>query len=158
MANYVIYTDGSVYPSSPGWGGWAAVLLSEETGKRNILEGSIDYLVANPEVEMLAALYALQNIPASEVVLYSDSLNLIDFFTENRYALWERRGWKRKKGTDIQYRDIWEELVEESERHENIEWKWIKSHDGNGNNDLCDQKAYLQALKSFERNVLWRKT
>jgi len=52
---------------------------------------------------------------------------------------WKSRNWKRKGGK-LANVDLWKQLSEETEKH-SINWRWVKAHTGNTNNERVDRKA-----------------
>jgi len=49
-------------------------------------------------------------------------------------------------------RDLWERLLDLSNRHE-IEWGWIKGHDGYPENERCDKLARLEIKRCKKRDA-----
>jgi ribonuclease HI len=55
-------------------------------------------------------------------------------------AGWQRKGWVNSKKEPVLNRDLWEMLLEQSQRH-TINWNWVRGHDGHAENERCDQLA-----------------
>ena len=55
---------------------------------------------------------------------------------------WKRRGWKTAARKPVKNQDLWQALDEAIARHD-IEWKWVKGHDGNPGNEEADALANL---------------
>ena len=59
---------------------------------------------------------------------------------------WIRRGWKTAGGDPVKNRDLWERLHAATQRH-TIEWRWVKGHSGDPDNERVD----LLAREAAER-------
>src|ERR1035437_5125464 len=135
-----VFTDGSVI-GNPGRGGWAAVLMSG--GGNWEMTGSNPWTTIS-EMELVAAVEALRTIPTgSHVQLCSDSELLIHgmlFHVER----WHSHGWRNSRGTPLQHRGLWRELLGMNERM-NIHWQWIRGHSRHPFQTRADALAYKAA-------------
>lgn len=142
-----IWTDGACKPN-PGSGGWAVVVLDRM--KETILSGGEDS-TTNNRMEYLAVLKAFEHIGDTDrkIVVYSDSKLLVDTFSNWVYK-WERFGWKRKKKSNHDIKNL--DLVKAVHLHnrKNIEYVWIRGHSGNKYNNACDRLANEEAQRVFE--------
>jgi ribonuclease HI len=130
-----IWTDGSCL-GNPGPGGWGALLTFGEH-ERELSGGEAD--TTNNRMELMAAIGALESLKRPcEVELWSDSKYVIDGITSWIHG-WRKRGWKKVKN-----RDLWERLDEARAPH-GIEWRWVKGHSGDENNERVDRLAVAQA-------------
>ena len=121
---YVIYTDGAC-SGNPGPGGWAALILPGEGGRKSY-SGREDR-TTNQRMEVTAAIKGIEQTPeGSSVLIRSDSQYLIKTMTD---------GWKRQANTDL-----WEKLdrVVASRR---VNWEWVKGHDGDPLQEEADRLA-----------------
>lgn len=150
-----IYADGAC-SGNPGPGGWGAVLLRLDE-KREIITkelsgGELDS--TNIRMEMTAALEALRALKTTcRVKLYTDSEFVAKGMTE-WLAGWKQNGWRRGsrgKYRRLENRDLWELLDEIAQQHD-IEWHWVRGHDGNIYNERADKLA-VQAVKQIRRKV-----
>ena len=57
---------------------------------------------------------------------------------------WVRRGWKTAGGDPVKNRDLWEQLHAAAARHR-IDWRWVKGHNGDPDNERVDELARLAA-------------
>jgi len=132
-----VYTDGGADPN-PGPAGWGAVIL-DQTGQRvQELSGGEDHSTNN-RMELTAAIRALEAVAAGTPVrLYTDSVYLKKGVTEWLPG-WIARGWRRRTGT-LQNEDLWRRLADLEEMHD-VEWRWVKGHAGNPNNERADELA-----------------
>lgn len=134
---YRIFTDGSAI-GNPGPGGWGAVLMQ---GSRRWEMSDSRPWVTISEMELLAALQALRSMPSqARIELYSDSEYLI-YGMRAFVFRWERYGWRNRRGSALQYRELWEELIGLDARLL-IRWMWIKGHNGHRDQCRADALAY----------------
>lgn len=92
-------------------------------------------------MELLAAIKGLEALTRScDVKLYSDSAYLINAFTQGWIANWQKNGWVNSKKDPVSNKDLWEDLVNLSTKH-NIEWIKVKGHSDNKLNNRCDELA-----------------
>ena len=145
MSNYIIYTDGSCL-GNPGAGGYAAIIVDCETGEISELSGG-DKHTTNNRMEMLAAINALNKIPAgSSVELFTDSQYLKNAFTKNWIINWKRNGWITSAKKPVLNKDLWLKLDNLMSIHE-IKFQWVKGHAGDHFNERCDELARSEATK-----------
>jgi len=132
----VIHTDGACR-GNPGPGGWGALL---EWGKhRRELKGG-EAETTNNRMELKAAIEALSSLKRPcRVELYTDSEYVRKGITEWMTA-WKARGWKTAGKKAVKNRDLWETLDAQCKRHE-VNWHWVKGHDGNPGNERADELA-----------------
>lgn len=96
----------------------------------------------NNRMELRAAIEALNELngPRS-VILHTDSKYVMDGINE-WMPNWKKRGWKTAAKKPVKNKDLWQLLDTATERHE-IEWRWVKGHDGNPGNEMADELANL---------------
>jgi len=140
-----IYTDGDCL-GNPGPGGWAALLRYR--GRERELAGG-EALTTNNRMELMAAIMALETLSEPcTVVLYTDSQYVRQGITEWLPG-WIRRNWRTAGGADVKNRDLWERLQAACARHR-IDWRWVKGHSGDPDNERVDLLARAQA-EAFRR-------
>ncbi|HJW42479.1 MAG TPA: ribonuclease HI [Rhizomicrobium sp.] len=131
-----IFTDGAC-SGNPGPGGWGAILRSNGVEKE--LSGG-DHATTNNRMEMMAAIQGLAALKVSSVVtLYSDSRYLIDGATQ-WLAKWKKNGWKTSDKKPVKNDDLWRLLEVEMARHD-MQWRWVRGHDGHPENERVDALA-----------------
>lgn len=137
-----VHTDGGCFPN-PGPGGWGCVLTAIKDGKvlkRVELSGG-DKQTTNNRMEMMAAISALEVFTTPAViVIFTDSQYLCSGITK-WLAGWRRHGWKTKDRKDVKNRDLWERLDAACAHHRQVNWKWVKGHAGNTENERADVLA-----------------
>lgn len=137
-----LHTDGACL-GNPGPGGWAA-LLRYGARERELVGGEVHS--TNNRMELMAAIAALEALNEDcAVLLYTDSQYLRQGITE-WMPNWIQRGWKTTAGGPVKNRDLWERLHTATRRHQ-IDWRWVKGHFGDPDNERVDQLARDQALR-----------
>lgn len=125
-----IYCDGCAIPN-PGAGGIGVVLVFGEHTKE--LSEPIGR-ATNQAAEIKAATAALWALTRRcDVTVYSDSKYLIETMNGN---------YSRKANLDL-----WHDLDMAAKTHE-VEWRWVKGHDGNPNNERADKLALIGAQRN----------
>ena len=142
MKQISIHTDGSCL-GNPGPGGWAALL--RYNGREKELSGG-DVQTTNNRMELMAAIMALESLKEPCVVtLHIDSQYVRQGITE-WMPNWVRRNWKTAGGDAVKNRDLWERLYLATQPHK-IDWRWVKGHNGDPDNERVDVLAREQATK-----------
>lgn len=134
MKEVSIYTDGAC-SGNPGKGGFG-VILNYMGKKKEISKGY--KCTTNNRMEIMAALAGLNALKEPcKVILYSDSKYLVDSVNKGWIASWQKNGWKNSKKEKVKNRELFEELIELMNVHE-VEYRWVKGHDGHSENERCD--------------------
>ncbi len=134
--NVDIFTDGAC-SGNPGPGGWGALLRYGKVEKE--LSGG-EPLTTNNRMEMMAAIAALEALKRpSKVKLHTDSQYLKNGITE-WLPNWKRRGWKTADKKPVKNADLWQRL-EAAEKPHQVEWLWVRGHDGHVENERVDLLA-----------------
>ena len=146
----IIYTDGACSPN-PGIGGWGAVLISIEHNLRTEISGS-EVESTNNRMEITAAIKALEALKKNCIVeLYTDSSYVKNAFEKNWIKNWLNNGWKGKGRKAIANKDLWRQLLKQTQKHE-VSWHWVKGHSGDVENDRCDELA-VNARKELAKST-----
>ncbi len=144
MAKITIYTDGAA-KGNPGPGGYGVVLISGKYRK----ELSKGYrLTTNNRMELLAVIVGLEALkqPGSIVTVYSDSKYVVDAVEKKWVFNWLQKGFKDKKN-----KDLWLRFLDVYKKHI-VNFIWVKGHNGNPENERCDQLA-VQAAESNNLDI-----
>ncbi len=140
-----VHTDGACL-GNPGPGGWGALLRWR--GIERELAGG-DPATTNNRMELMAAIAALETLrEPCDVVLHTDSQYVRQGITE-WMANWVRRGWKTSGGDPVKNRDLWERLHAAASRHR-VDWRWVKGHSGDPDNERVDLLARAAAVRFKE--------
>ena len=136
MKQLEIFTDGAC-KGNPGPGGWGAVIRYGKHEKE-ISGGDPD--TTNNRMELSATIQALKIlIEPCEVKLHTDSRYVIDGITKWIHG-WQRNGWKNGSKQPVSNIDLWHDLIEATARHQ-VEWIWVKGHNGHPENERADRLA-----------------
>jgi len=137
-----IFADGAC-SGNPGVGGFGAILRSGE--KCRELSGC-EKLTTNNRMEMMGVITALEALKRPcNVRITTDSNYIVKGMTE-WIGGWKKNNWKNSQRKDVLNRDLWERLLHAAEDHE-IEWEWIKGHNGHDENERCDLLAREAIIK-----------
>ncbi len=143
MKSVTVYTDGAC-SGNPGPGGWAAVLMYGGH-KRELSGGAAS--TTNNRMEMTAIISALSALKEPcTVELYSDSRYVLDALEKGWAVRWRRNGWKRNKSDAALNPDLWETLLNLTERHD-VRCHWVRGHADNPYNNRCDALAVAESRK-----------
>lgn len=135
----LVYTDGSCL-GNPGPGGWAVL------GPDFKLSGGQDN-TTNNIMEMTAVVKALEECIKREigsVTIFTDS-NYVKNGITSWIKKWKLNGWKTSSGTAVKNKDLWVKIDQLSQEISNVEWKWVRAHNGQPQNELVDTMARQEA-------------
>ena len=137
MKTVTLYTDGAC-SGNPGPGGWGAIL--EYMGHEKELSGG-EESTTNNRMELTAVIRGLSALKEPCIVeLYSDSKYVIDGLEKGWAESWKRKGWVKSDKKPALNPDLWEQLLELTEKHQ-MRYHWVKGHADNPMNNRCDQLA-----------------
>lgn len=137
-----IHTDGACL-GNPGPGGYGVVLRYGDHRKE--LSGGYRR-TTNNRMELLAVIKALEALTQPcQVILHSDSRYVVDAMERGWAKQWQANGWRRNRQEKALNPDLWETLLQLCDRHE-VEFRWVRGHSGNAENERCDRLA-AQAAK-----------
>ena len=136
-----IYTDGACI-GNPGRGGYGAVLKFGEH-RREISGGY--RLTTNNRMELMGPIESLASLNQRRcVTLYSDSKYVVDAISKGWAKRWQANAWKRNKKDRAINPDLWARLLMLCKEHD-VEFRWVRGHSGNFENERCDQLAVQAA-------------
>ncbi|WP_092484686.1 ribonuclease HI [Desulfoscipio geothermicus] len=146
MKEVEIYTDGAC-SGNPGPGGYGTILKYGPHEKE--LSGAYDN-TTNNRMELMAVIKGLESLKEPcQVTLYSDSKYIVDAMTKGWVTRWRSRGWMRNDKERAKNVDLWERVLQLSDRHR-VRWVWVKGHADNEFNNRCDRLA-VEAIKHKPR-------
>ena len=137
MKTVTLYTDGAC-SGNPGPGGWGAILAY--MGHQRELSGG-EAKTTNNRMELTAVIEGLKALKEPCIVeLYSDSKYVIDALQKGWAVGWRKRGWVKSDKKPALNPDLWEVLLNLTEKHE-LRYHWVKGHADNPMNNRCDEMA-----------------
>lgn len=146
MKTVYIFTDGAC-SGNPGPGGWGAILRYGQVEKR--LSGG-EKMTTNNRMELTAVIRALGALKEKcHVVLTTDSKYVCDGINKGWAASWKKNGWRKSDKKPALNPELWDELLTLTEKHE-IEFIWVKGHNGHHENEICDKMAVSEWQKFAE--------
>lgn len=137
MTEFVeIYADGAC-KGNPGPGGWGAWL--QYNGNEKSIYGGEDN-TTNNRMELTAVIRALETLKRkSKVKLYTDSSYVQKGMTE-WIGGWKAKNWRTADKKPVKNDDLWKTLDVLAQAHQ-IEWIWVRGHNGNDGNERADALA-----------------
>ncbi len=131
-----IYTDGAC-KGNPGPGGWG-VWLKWGDHERELFGGEPE--TTNNRMELTAVIEALASLKRGcKVRLHTDSQYVHNGISTWIHE-WKRRGWRTADRKRVKNIDLWKKLDELVQKHD-VEWIWVRGHDGNPGNERADELA-----------------
>ena len=133
-----VFTDGGCI-GNPGKGAWAYLL---DDGVLRTEDTAGEPLTTNNKMELQAVIEALSAISAKAewrgrpVRVHTDSQYVRNGIT-SWIKTWSANGWKTAAKEAVKNQELWKEL-QKWDSLVKPEWKWVKGHAGNPNNDRCD--------------------
>ena len=132
-----IHTDGSCL-GKPGPGGWGAIIIYPDGDVKELSGSNQD--TTNNRMELKAVIEALNFLQSGSMIeLFSDSLYVINTIT---------KGWKKKANIEL-----WNELDNVIQKHNNISWNWVKGHSGDFYNEKVNDIAQGKAEMVKKNNL-----
>lgn len=134
-----VYTDGGCI-GNPGKGAWAFLV---DDGELRVEDTNGDPLTTNNKMELQAVIEALTAISrrpewkGRPIRIHTDSQYVRNGITA-WIKTWSANGWKTASKEPVKNQDLWMQL-QKWDAALKPEWKWVKGHAGNANNERCDQ-------------------
>ena len=135
-----IFTDGAC-KGNPGIGGWGVLLIYGEH-KKELCGGAAN--TTNNQMELTAVIKGLEALKkgfSGSVIIHTDSQYVQKGMTEWIFN-WKKNGWKTSAKKPVVNQELWQQLDALSQQF-NIQWQWVKGHNGNENNEIADKLANL---------------
>jgi ribonuclease HI len=133
-----IFTDGAC-SGNPGPGGYGAIIKYDNKIKE--ISG-FHPNTTNNRMELQAAIEALQLIKKPAKIRITTDSNYIVKGMSEWISIWIKNNWLNSQKEPVLNRDLWEMLLSLSKPHD-IQWIWIKGHNGHIENERCDQLARI---------------
>ncbi|MBD1373050.1 ribonuclease HI [Hazenella sp. IB182357] len=137
MKEIIVYTDGAC-SHNPGPGGWAAVLMYGE--KKKELSGG-ESETTNNRMELQAVIESLRALKTPcKVKLHSDSAYIVNCINQRWYAKWQKNGWQTSQKKPVENKDLWQQLLRLTSKHD-VTFIKVKGHSDVELNNRCDELA-----------------
>lgn len=150
----ILYTDGACRNngSKNAAGGWAYVLLWNSM-KRELWHSNFEQPATNNRMEIQSIISGLRDIksrwihPYPGIAVISDSKYCVNGASSWMY-LWEKKGWKKKNT------DLWKKMFDLCKTL-NPFFFWVKGHNGNRYNEICDSLAEtsIDLRREYLKNI-----
>jgi len=89
---------------------------------------------------LTAVIRAIETLVSPSVVqIHTDSQYVQKGISEWIHG-WKRKGWRTAAGSPVKNVELWKQLDELAQKHQ-IEWKWVRGHNGNVGNERADKLA-----------------
>jgi ribonuclease HI len=80
------------------------------------------------------------------VTIYSDASYLVNCMRRGWYKTWRENRWLNHRKEPVANRDLWERLLQATQRHQEVRWKKVKGHSKTqgphkSGNDRADELA-----------------
>jgi len=134
-----VYTDGGCI-GNPGKGAWAYLV---DDGTLRVEDTGGEPLTTNNKMELQGVIEALRAIhgradwQGRPIRIHTDSQYVRNGIT-TWIKTWAANGWKTAAKEPVKNQDLWVQL-QKWDALLKPEWKWVKGHAGNPNNERCDQ-------------------
>ena len=140
-----IFTDGAC-SGNPGPGGYAAII--RQNSKETVISGG-ERDTTNNRMELMAVIEALKKVKVPSRIRITTDSNYVVRGMKEWIFKWIKNGWKNSQKRPVYTRDLWETLLKLSSGHE-IDWNWIRGHNGHPENERCNRIA-RQAINRYKR-------
>jgi ribonuclease HI len=141
-----LYTDGACL-NNPGPGGWGVLII--QANQMNIELSGGELFTTNNQMELEAALQALlwlkAHAPSEPAIIYTDSMYVQQGITTWIHN-WKKNNWRTATRAIVKNDSLWKKL-DAAQTQLNVQWKWVKAHNGHPLNEYVDQLARTQAQK-----------
>lgn len=137
---FTAWTDGSADNMNPQRPGGSAYIIFDKDGKE-VKRASKGFMgTSNNRMEILAIMSVVNSLPTnSSVIIHSDSQYSINVLS---------RRWVATENLD-QITRYWDLC---RDKNITVEFQWVRGHDGNEYNELCDQMARSEYRKMKKEN------
>ena len=142
-----IYCDGSAWPTNPGHGTCAFVIIKGNKKLHEKVFSSKD--ATNNIMEMTAVIKALEYVAANykehRVYIYTDS-QYVQMGMSNWITNWKKRNWRTANNKPVSNKELWlqiDNLCNKVVTH----FQWIRGHNGNRWNEYVDHLCVKEHQK-----------
>lgn len=134
-----LYSDWWANPNPWPW--WYWLILSYKWIKKEFFAWY--KMTTNNRMELTWVITGLEKLKwKSKVKVYTDSQYTINWIEKWWAEKWKSNNWYRTKSEKAVNYDLWEKLLKLVSKHE-VEFFWVKWHNGHEENERCDELATL---------------
>lgn len=134
-----IYSDWWAVPNPWVWG--YGVIMQYKWIKKEFYQWF--KMTTNNRMELLWVITGLSKLKwKSKVHIFTDSQYTINWISKWWAKKWRDNNWFRTKSEKAVNYDLWEKLLDLTEKHE-VEFTWVKWHNWHIENERCDELATL---------------
>ena len=95
----------------------------------------------NNIMEITAVIEGLKQLKIKcDVEVFSDSAYVVNAFNQGWIYNWMKNNWKTKEKEPVKNKELWEELLSLTRKH-NVKFFKVKGHSDNELNNRCDELA-----------------
>lgn len=140
----LVYSDGGAR-NNPGPGGYGVLIV--DGSQRREISGGFSH-TTNNRMELMGCIVALRYLADDNrpICLYTDSSYVVNGISKGWAKNWRRKGWIKSDGKPALNPDLWDELLQLTERRA-ITFNWVKGHAGHPENERCDELAVAASYK-----------
>ena len=92
-------------------------------------------------MELTAVIEALKLLKyPCKVYLYSDSAYVVNAFLRGWVTRWQENNWQNANKEDVKNKELWQELISLTSKHD-VTFNKVKGHSDNKYNNRCDELA-----------------
>ncbi len=144
MKKVELYTDGAC-SGNPGPGGYGYVLRYK--GHQKEFSG-FEADTTNNRMELTAVILGLRQLKEKcDVTVYTDSAYVMNAINNKWIENWQIHQWRTSDKKPVANKELWEELLDELDKHK-VSWVKVKGHSDNELNNLCDKLATGEIAKN----------
>ena len=134
LKSVTLYTDGAC-SGNPGLGGYAGILIYGDVKKEY---SGAEEQTTNNRMEVMAVIAGLKQLKYKcKVDVYSDSAYTVNAFENGWIYAWQKNGWKKADGKAVLNVDLWETLLDLTQKNE-VTFHKVAGHADNELNNRCD--------------------
>ncbi len=155
----LLYTDGSAL-ENPGPGGWAAVMhykgrqRARSQGYVRTTNNRMELMGPSVALEQLVELVSQKKLALeTKVIVITDSEYLVSAMVKGWAKKWRKNAWTKQNGEKAANIDLWKRILKCNDRLKSIEFRWVRGHSNNSENNRCDAMA-REAAKQPEEKLL----
>lgn len=144
-----LYSDGGCR-GNPGPGAFAYV-VQEESGQIVVEGVEFEGHTTNNKMELSGPLRGLEDLRGNLAKLGKEPLLMkVKVVTDSKYVVdgmktwvkgWKARDWKKADNKAPENLELWQALDKVRENFLEVDWVWVKGHEGHPQNEYCDKKA-----------------